>query len=260
LDSTYQNFELIIVDDCSVDKTFSIAQEYAKKDERITVYRNKFNLGDYPNRNRAASYANGTYILYVDSDDTIMKDAIEYVINAFSLFPEIQHATIYGQCNVKPYLVESKTAIYGNFFKNNLMLAAGPGAKVFKKAFYFEMGGYPESYGPANDMYFNIKTTANAPLLVLSYQYLNYRQHDQQESKNKFSYLVNGYKYFNDAMAIEELPLHNEQIKILLNKNRRRFVVNSIKYMISTGDIFSLFKAVALTRFTPKDFFWALFN
>ncbi len=53
LASTYQNWELIIVDDGSKDDTVSIAKSYAAEDARIKVHVNEKNLGDYPNRNRA---------------------------------------------------------------------------------------------------------------------------------------------------------------------------------------------------------------
>ena len=55
LDSTYKNFELIIVDDMSTDNSVGIAKSFEKKDNRIKVYINEANLGDYPNRNKAAS-------------------------------------------------------------------------------------------------------------------------------------------------------------------------------------------------------------
>ena len=67
LASTYSNLELIIVDDCSKDNTLQIATNYQAKDDRIKVYKNEKNLGDYPNRNKAASYAKGKYLKYVDS-------------------------------------------------------------------------------------------------------------------------------------------------------------------------------------------------
>src|SRR4051812_47750099 len=67
--STYSNLELIIVDDCSKDSTVSIARSYAENDKRVKVYVNEKNLGDYPNRNKAASYATGKYLKYVDADD-----------------------------------------------------------------------------------------------------------------------------------------------------------------------------------------------
>ncbi|WP_315819845.1 glycosyltransferase family 2 protein [Paraflavitalea speifideaquila] len=71
LESTYKNFELIVVDDCSKDKTVELAKHYEAHDARVKVYVNEQNLGDYPNRNKAASYASGKYLKYVDADDTL---------------------------------------------------------------------------------------------------------------------------------------------------------------------------------------------
>ncbi len=59
LASTYENFELIIVDDQSKDRSLAIAQELAAKDTRIRVVLNEKNMGDYPNRNKAASLRRG---------------------------------------------------------------------------------------------------------------------------------------------------------------------------------------------------------
>ena len=67
LASTFKDFELIIVDDCSSDKTVEIAKNYENLDKRVKVFLNEKNLGDYSNRNKAASLANGKYIKYVDA-------------------------------------------------------------------------------------------------------------------------------------------------------------------------------------------------
>ena len=67
LASSYHDWELIIVDDVSTDTSVAIAKSYEKKDARIKVYVNAQNLGDYPNRNKAASYAKGKYIKYLDA-------------------------------------------------------------------------------------------------------------------------------------------------------------------------------------------------
>ena len=71
LASTFTDFELLIVDDASTDKTVEIAQTCAAKDSRINVVVNKKNLGQFANRNKAASYATGTYLKFVDSDDLV---------------------------------------------------------------------------------------------------------------------------------------------------------------------------------------------
>ena len=71
LASTFADFELIVVDDCSLDQTAALAHQYARTDRRIHVVTNDKNLGDYPNRNQAASYATGTYLKYLDADDLL---------------------------------------------------------------------------------------------------------------------------------------------------------------------------------------------
>ncbi len=61
INSTFDNWELIIVDNQNTDQTVKIANHYTSTDSRIKVFINDNNLGDYPNRNKAASYASGKY-------------------------------------------------------------------------------------------------------------------------------------------------------------------------------------------------------
>src|SRR5580704_2775124 len=88
LASTFEDFELIIVDDCSIDSTIEIAKTYERNDARIKVYRNENNLGDYPNRNRAASYAKGKYLKYIDADDYIYPWGLQLLIEMMEKFPD----------------------------------------------------------------------------------------------------------------------------------------------------------------------------
>lgn len=69
LNQTHKNIELIIVDDKSSDKTFSICQNIASKDDRVKVLRNKNNSGAYVSRNRGLQIATGEYITILDGDD-----------------------------------------------------------------------------------------------------------------------------------------------------------------------------------------------
>lgn len=67
---TYTNWELIIVDDCSTDKTYRIAKEYENKDNRIRVFRRSFNSGGptLP-RYEAIMKTSGNLLSWIDSDD-----------------------------------------------------------------------------------------------------------------------------------------------------------------------------------------------
>lgn len=78
---THTDWELIIVDDCSTDKTTSIIENYIKKDERITLVRRKKNSGGcrLP-RFEAVLLANGDFVCNIDSDDTIEPNYLEKLI------------------------------------------------------------------------------------------------------------------------------------------------------------------------------------
>lgn len=66
---TYQNWELIIVDDCSQDETSRIVQRLMISDKRIFFYQNASNLGAAVSRNVALKKAQGKWIAFLDSDD-----------------------------------------------------------------------------------------------------------------------------------------------------------------------------------------------
>lgn len=69
--------EIIIVDDCGNDKSIEIAQKYAQKDARITIYTNPKNLGTFQSRIQGAKIAKGKYICFLDADDFLEKKACE---------------------------------------------------------------------------------------------------------------------------------------------------------------------------------------
>ena len=257
ISQTYKNIELIILDDCSNDNTVKIIEKFKILDERVFLHINDVNLGDYPNRNKAASFANGEFIVFVDSDDTIEKNAIEYLLHSFQKFPDSLHSSIYFGHDFKdPRLIDSSSAIRDHFFRNNT-LAGGPGARCFKRVFYEQMKGYPEKYGPANDMYFNIHTTSVAPILMLPYNYLNYRRHEGQEQNNAFAYLYNGYNYLNDLLMLPDLPLSGSEKNILYLGNKRRFIVNSIRFLIQKKSLKDYFTVIKKANFAIKDIFYA---
>ena len=81
LEQTYQNLELIVIDDCSTDTTYETVLNMLEKDARIRLYKNEMNLGVARTRNRGFELANGDYIALLDSDDIWMEDKIEKQIN-----------------------------------------------------------------------------------------------------------------------------------------------------------------------------------
>lgn len=74
---SFDEIEIIIVDDCGSDKSIQIAQEYARKDNRIIIYKNPKNLGTFKSRIQGAKIAKGEYICFLDADDFLDKKACE---------------------------------------------------------------------------------------------------------------------------------------------------------------------------------------
>lgn len=74
---TYQNWEIIFVDDCSSDDTINIVTTMRAEDERINVYKNDYNSGAAISRNNALRRAKGRWIAFLDSDDLWEPDKLE---------------------------------------------------------------------------------------------------------------------------------------------------------------------------------------
>lgn len=75
LNQTYKNWELIIVDDCSIDETDDILSKFT--DERIRIYKNEKNSGAAVSRNKALREARGRWIAFLDSDDLWSPNKLE---------------------------------------------------------------------------------------------------------------------------------------------------------------------------------------
>lgn len=69
IQQTYTQWELWIVDDCSTDQTYCIAEKLAKQDPRIRLLRNEKNCGVSETRNHAVAASKGDWIAFLDSDD-----------------------------------------------------------------------------------------------------------------------------------------------------------------------------------------------
>lgn len=95
INQSFQDFELILIDDGSSDNCGNICDEYAKADMRIKVIHQK-NKGVSAARNRGLAVATGTYVVFIDSDDWVGRDYLEdlllteadFVSQSFSVYNE----------------------------------------------------------------------------------------------------------------------------------------------------------------------------
>ena len=111
LDQTYRNFELIIIDDDSTDKTWEIIEQYAKKDFRVICTRKTENeKGISKSMNKGIEMARGEYITRMDSDDIIIPEKIFRQVQFLDKNEE------YGVCSVNIAMMDN----LGNIYNENV--------------------------------------------------------------------------------------------------------------------------------------------
>ncbi|MWV26976.1 glycosyltransferase family 2 protein [Aurantiacibacter rhizosphaerae] len=181
LASSFEDFEYIVVDDCSSDATFDLAQRYAAMDSRVRVYRNEVNLGDYKNRHYAATLAQGTYLKYVDSDDVIYPHGLQVMMQSASRFPD---AGLALSCKPEaqrsyPVALSPREAYRRHFFEGGLF-NNGPLSTLIKRDAYHAAGGFTgEQFIGDAQLWLAIARDA---LVILMPQDLTWwRSHGEQE-------------------------------------------------------------------------------
>lgn len=81
MNQTYENWELLITDDCSTDSTEEIVRSLMRQDSRIFYFKNSLNSGPAVSRNNSIINAKGRFIAFLDSDDAWVQDKLERQIS-----------------------------------------------------------------------------------------------------------------------------------------------------------------------------------
>lgn len=87
----HSSFEIILIEDCSMDNSLQICREYCLRYDNITLIENESNLGPGLSRNKGISQSKGKYLHFMDSDDLLLPNALESLISmdVFSSSPDI---------------------------------------------------------------------------------------------------------------------------------------------------------------------------
>ena len=122
---TYQNWELLIINDKSKDKSFEIANEFAKKDDRIKIVNVKENVGVVRGRNQLIEKATGKYIAFLDADDFWHKKKLEKQINFMKEKDAAISCTEYmrvreDETKINEVIIKEKIS-YKDMLKNNYL-------------------------------------------------------------------------------------------------------------------------------------------
>ncbi|BAU63264.1 putative glycosyl transferase [Stanieria sp. NIES-3757] len=126
LNQTFTDFELIISDNASSDRTQAICLEYAAKDARIRYYRNDSNLGAADNYNRVFELSSGKYFKWAAHDDTCAPDYLEKCVEVLENNSDVVLAY------PKAYLINEQDQITGIYTENIPITASKPHQRLYQ--------------------------------------------------------------------------------------------------------------------------------
>jgi glycosyltransferase involved in cell wall biosynthesis len=242
LNSSYHHFELIIVDDGSTDKTIAIAKNYAREDSRVFVYENAINLGDYPNRNKAASYAKGKYLKYVDADDYIYSTGLEVLVQMMEKFP----GAGWGLCSLEQYIkkpfpfeLNPREAYEYNYLGPGLFHKA-PLSSIIKREVFESEGGFSSMRMSGDfEMWHRLGQQYNVVLMPGGVVW--YREHDSQEINNYSKFALSYEQVRTKYLKDEKCPLDKTVVKEIVSSNKKKlrtqFLSNLLRLRLSRSRV-----------------------
>lgn len=185
LDQTFQNFELLIVNDGSTDETVAIINKF--KDPRIRLLYNDKNQGLTYTRNVVVNEARADYIAILDSDDVAIPNRLELQYNFFQEHPDFAlcggHGTVIDEAGnpvddnrftvpVGAEKIKMMLLFYNTFINSTVM---------YKTAVLKELNGYRD-YAPAEDYELFIRISDKYPVANLDSVLVKYRIHSSNTS------------------------------------------------------------------------------
>ena len=178
LAQTYKNFELVIIDAASKDKTVEIVESY--KDPRIRLIKHGYEP-IIATRNGLLKEAKGEYFTFLDSDDIYLPDRLEEEVKFLDAHPDV--AVVY--CDLRYFFDSAPEKLYRHrydfhskdVFRDLLEKMFITNTTVmFRRAVYEKLGGYNESLGLVEDWeYFLRITHAGYKIVFLEKDLVRYR-------------------------------------------------------------------------------------
>ena len=218
LNQTFTDFELIMINDGSTDRTVEVIASF--RDKRITLLKNAVNLGNYPSRNSGMALARGKYICVMDADDVALPARLERQFNYMERNPDTGICGTFIQ-NIPsgfcPQFITDDELLKVAFLSDNY--CSHP-SLILRKEFLTRYGlHYNEGYCYAADFdlcargfrYFKVQ---NIPEVLLQY-----RRHAGQISSAKFAEQQKFADEIRVRQLIENLGFEPGEIPVSLHLN-----------------------------------------
>lgn len=188
LNQTFEDFELILVNDGSPDNCGNICDEYAQKDNRVKVIHKK-NGGVSSARNVGIDIAQGEYIMFVDSDDWINENMLNDMYNMPDSDMKVSSIRMIGKDNSTEYIIDTKMhtqeELLIGFFSEAfpIICLCGPWCKLYKKDIIFNNAvRFNEDMSLGEDTYFNLNYIKHCKKVYTSEQIYYYYMRENSES------------------------------------------------------------------------------
>lgn len=217
LNQTCSDFELIIVDDGSIDSSLSIVKDYATKDSRIIIV-HKENGGVSSARNEGIRHARGEYICFIDSDDYINVDYLEKSLDKIGQFDLVVSGFnfIKGKKTKKIKPIERE---YNKNELNDFIIDGCKGTyiysvvnKIFKLALVKDLlFSITKSHGEDTDFVLNYLGRCNS-IKAIDYQGYNYIIYNNSSSLSKVEKFDSRIEaYFDQFNKFEAFNTKNDK-------------------------------------------------
>lgn len=235
VNQTLRNIEIICIDDKSTDNSLQILQEYAQKDNRLKIVKNKKNSGSAASRNKGVLLAKGEYIGFVDSDDYISldyyKNLLEKAILFYADISATSKAYVFsedGRGFYKNLGLNNKSIISNNIDKGNIIITTGVSCnKIYKRSFLINNNiKCMEIKNAAEDNYFTDCAIIKANKIAVSHDSIYYYRNNANSQTKKlkdesqFS-MIHVYSEIDNFIIKQNFPkkIEEEWLSII---NRRK--------------------------------------
>lgn len=188
LTQTFEDFEFLIIDDCSTDDSWEILSVYADQDSRIRLVKNFENIGLTKSLNKGLRLVKGAYVARQDADDISLPQRLEKQVDVLNGNPNC----VLVSCNLRP--IDARGAIIKDLACHSALVPwylifynriAGHSQVMYRRDSVLSLDGYDEHYRYSQDYELWIRLSTLGDFTILPDVLLLRRHHPQSISARK---------------------------------------------------------------------------